>query len=221
MADHLTEDRQKIWDAHYARGGADSITYDDWYSRHLSALAPGSPILELGCGMGFVSETLHLRGYAVTATDIAPTALARLQARVPGIVTHRVDLENPLPFPDSSFSAVVADLCLHYFPAEVTAGVVSEIGRVLVPGGKLLARVNSTLDVNHGAGEGEQIETGFYCRNGHYKRFFDVAMIESFFSSWRIDRLDQYEVHRHENPKQLIELIATRPQDHCGAPDKV
>lgn len=52
--------------------------------------------------------------------------------------------------------------------------------------GILLFRVNSTKYVNHGAGEGTEIEPHLYeTEDGRYKRFFDEKDIEDFFSDWK------------------------------------
>lgn len=40
--------------------------------------------------------------------------------------------------------------------------ILNEIRRILVPGGHLLARVNSINDVNHGAGQGTEVEHHLY-----------------------------------------------------------
>jgi SAM-dependent methyltransferase len=204
------EDRKSLWDEYYASGRAESTRHDDWFSRHLAGLPAGAAILELGCGLGFVSESLHRAGYMVTATDVAPAALARLRGRVPDVTTRIVDLENRLPFGSSSFQVVIADLCLHYFDAGTTVRVLAGIRRVLVQGG-LLARVNSSRDLNHGVGMGKAVEPGFYLDNGHYKRFFDTDTLRELLSGWLIFHMRQYDVHRHEHPKNLIEVVGVRP----------
>jgi SAM-dependent methyltransferase len=121
-----------------------------------------------------------------------------------------VDLERPLPFPDDSFDGAVADLCLHYFNAGTIAAALAEISRILKPSGCLFARVNSTRDVHYGAGEGLEMERGFYNQAGHYKRFFDKPMIDGFFRAWEITALDQYDIRRHDKPKNVFEIVARK-----------
>ena len=88
---------------------------------------------------------------------------------------------------------------------------------MLSPGGLLLARVNSFEDSNHGAGEGRQIEPGFYLNNGQYKRFFDDQMIQRFFSEWTIGSCSRYDIARFGSPKNLYEIAAT-PRSVAGEP---
>ncbi len=46
-------------------------------------------------------------------------------------------------------------------------------------------RVNSVKDVNHGAGEGKEIESHLYeTADGRLKRFFDEKDIQKFFVDW-------------------------------------
>ena len=46
-------------------------------------------------------------------------------------------------------------------------------------------RVNSVKDVNHGAGEGKEIESHLYeTADGRLKRFFDEKDIQKFFADW-------------------------------------
>jgi SAM-dependent methyltransferase len=171
------EERQAFWDSHYRRTSPHKVDADDWVLKHLSGGSTTRRVLELGCGLGPVSEMLHSSGYRVTATDIAPEALARLSRRVPELPTLVLDLQVPLPFPPDFFDVVIADLCLHYFDSPTTQRIVDELQRVLTPSGVLLARVNSNEDYAHGAGSGQRIEDKFLLHDGDYKRFFDEAMI--------------------------------------------
>lgn len=57
-----------------------------------------------------------------------------------------------------------------------------EIKRILAPHGHLIARVNSTADINHGAGQGRKIEENFYFVEGYNKRFFDIKDAKKFLT---------------------------------------
>jgi SAM-dependent methyltransferase len=203
------EDRRSFWDAVYKLPPDSRQAAEDWVSRHLRGRPQIGEILELGCGLGHLSELLHNDGHTVVATDISPEALARLSDRVPGIAVLSVDLGAPLPFATGRFGAVIADLCLHYFDSETTLRIIAEIRRVVSPTGILLARVNSDRDVAFGAGSGRPVEDGFYIRDGHYKRYFDESMVRSFLSDWTIRYLDRQISGRFGKPKNLWEIAAT------------
>lgn len=53
------------------------------------------------------------------------------------------DLSSPLPYPDGAFDDVIAALVLHYL--EDWTGPLTELRRVLRPGGRLIAAVDHPL----------------------------------------------------------------------------
>jgi SAM-dependent methyltransferase len=97
---------------------------------------PGKAVLDLGCRAGALSQHF-LAGNEVTGVDVDEHALGHAAAR--GLRTVWGDVEEPLPFADETFDAVVAGEILEHvrFPDEV----VGEIRRVLRPGGVLVGSV--------------------------------------------------------------------------------
>ena len=203
------EDRQRWWDERYRDADPDKLVPDDWVTRRLDPTGAPLRILELGAGIGHLSALLASRGHTVVATDISETAIS---VRFPKIRSIRLDHTDPLPFTDGTFDLVVADLCLHYFDAGTTSAILFEIERVLANDGTLLARVNSTNDVNHGAGKGVRIEPGFYQCDGHYKRFFDGPMIRRLWRRWRELEVAEQTIYRYHDPKVAYEVSARRPR---------
>jgi SAM-dependent methyltransferase len=103
----------------------------------VSAVAEAIPrrVLEVGCGTGElaarVSEEL---GSEVVALDLSPRMVELARARR---VDARVGDVQGLPFPDREFDVVIAAWMLYHVPDLELA--LSEIGRVLRPGGRLVA----------------------------------------------------------------------------------
>jgi len=106
--------------------------------------AQGALVLEVGCGPGHLSIRMASQlDYRVTGLDLDPRMIevARANAdhqtadnqRQPTFVVGDV---ASLPFPDASFDLVVSTLSMHHW-ADPTAAL-SEIGRVLRPGGRAL-----------------------------------------------------------------------------------
>jgi 2-polyprenyl-6-hydroxyphenyl methylase/3-demethylubiquinone-9 3-methyltransferase len=102
-----------------------------------SQLGPGAKtVLDLGCGGGFLTNALAVRGHAVTGVDMEADALAVARDHDPtGTVTYEVGDALALPYADASFDVVCAmDLIEH---VEHPAQLVAEAARVLAPGGLL------------------------------------------------------------------------------------
>lgn len=201
------ENRQQWWNAHYLSADRGTVSYDNWISKHLKLFPEKARVIEFGCGLGLISEVLNKAGYSVTATDLAPAAVAATRERVPGIAALQIDFEKPLPFAPSSFDVAVADLCLHYFDLSTTHHILSQISRILCAEGLLCARVNSAKDYNYGAGVGREVEPGFYEHEGHYKRFFDREMVDEVFSDWSILSVENYDISKMQKPKNVFEVV--------------
>lgn len=156
----------------------------------LSGRQLAGQVLEIGCGRGHDTRHLLEAGCQVTTMDFSSTGLQQIARRLPAARLVYAALPNPLPFSAATFAYVVAGLSLHYFRWEDTRAIIQEIGRVLQPGGALIFRVNSTEDVAHGAGRGEEIEPGLFFHAGRYKRFFDESMCQALFDEhWQIEAL--------------------------------
>ena len=108
------------------------------------AIAPGARVLDIACGTGNVTIPLARLGARATGIDIATNLLAQARDRALSegieIAFDEGDAEQ-LPYPDSSFDAVVTMFGAMFAPRPEI--VVSECARVLKPGG-LLAMANWT-----------------------------------------------------------------------------
>jgi ubiquinone/menaquinone biosynthesis C-methylase UbiE len=99
----------------------------------------GIRVLDLGCGAGHYAVELLKRGAAqVVGVDGSETLLHSAQERLGAdALLHHHDLEEPLAFlADQSFDLVVMALVYHHVDAR--GQLLSEIQRVLRPGGILL-----------------------------------------------------------------------------------
>jgi SAM-dependent methyltransferase len=178
-----------------------------WVPR-IRDLSPDALVLELGCGAGRDTATLCVAGLAVVATDIARPSLRRVAEKARRAAAVQMDLREPFPFRARSFQVIVASLSLHYFSWDRTTRAVDEVARCLRPGGLLLARFNSTKDVNHGAGVGEEIEPNLFRVGESHKRFFDRTDVVELLTGWRIERLEEKTIQRYEQPKVVWEVAA-------------
>jgi SAM-dependent methyltransferase len=102
----------------------------------LGGARAGERGLDLGCGAGEFTAALAEAGLDVVGADVAEAALARARDRHPGLKFVRVPFDWPLPFEDCSFALVWAGEVIEHVAD--TARWLSEVRRVLAPGGRLL-----------------------------------------------------------------------------------
>jgi len=128
---YSTENESNLFNAHYERPAMLSLAGD----------VSGRRILDAGCGSGPLTAALRAKGAVVSGFD-ASAAMVDLARRRLGddADVNVATLGAPLPFADAEFDDVVASLVLHYL--EDWAGALSELRRVLKPGGRLLVSVN-------------------------------------------------------------------------------
>lgn len=183
------------------------LKYDCWLDNYKEFLNRcQTKVLDLGCGMG--NNTLYLleRGFDVVALDYSQVALSSIKNKFKNVETMLFDISTPLPFHNCSFDLIIADLSLHYFDTNITKAIIKEIKRILTPKGVLLARVNSVLDVNHGASQGELLEDNYYFVKGCNKRFFTLETAREFFSIIGEVSLKEADMLRYAQPKKVIEI---------------
>jgi SAM-dependent methyltransferase len=117
----------------------DELEPPDWEPRLqflLGELRSGDRALDLGCGTGEFAELMAQAGATVVGVDVADGALVRARARHPELDFRLAPIDGPLPFEDSGFDLVWASEVIEHVAD--TARWLSEVRRVLAPGGRLL-----------------------------------------------------------------------------------
>jgi ubiquinone/menaquinone biosynthesis C-methylase UbiE len=115
-------------------------------------LPPGEKVLEVGCGAGLSSVALALRGYCVSATDIAQNMIELTDAHareagVGSLVITSVGDVHQLAFANSSFALVFALGVIPWLHSPERA--VQEMGRVVKPGGYVLVNADNRWRLDH------------------------------------------------------------------------
>lgn len=104
-----------------------------------SLTAPGSRILDAGCGPGRVGAVLYARGHDVVGVDVDPVLIAAARADHPGPRWHVADLSE-LEFEGAPFDAAVLAGNVMVFLAPGTEGqVLQRIAALVRPGGVIVA----------------------------------------------------------------------------------
>ncbi len=114
-------------------------------------IAPGSCILELGCGPGYFFKQNLDRippGSQITLSDFSPGMLQEAQNTLAGS-PHPFEFQvidaQSIPFEDNSLDHVIANQMLYHVPDRPRA--FAEIQRVLKPGGRFCAATNGETNL--------------------------------------------------------------------------
>lgn len=102
----------------------------------LEHVGAGDRVLDVGCGEGLLASELARAGAHVVGIDVAEEPLRRARARHPELDLRLVDGEGPWGLPDAGFDVVWAGEVIEHVAD--TAAWLSEVRRVLRPGGRLL-----------------------------------------------------------------------------------
>jgi SAM-dependent methyltransferase len=101
-----------------------------------AGIAQGDKALDLGCGDGAFTAVMRGAGAVAVGADVAQAALTRARDRHPDLDFRLVPIDGPLPFEDCAFDVVWASELIEHIAD--TARWLSEVRRVLKPGGRLL-----------------------------------------------------------------------------------
>jgi ubiquinone/menaquinone biosynthesis C-methylase UbiE len=132
-------------------------------------------VLDAGCGNGHLTWQIAKLGADVTAVDLSINLLAYARGRAErrGVSIHleRADLSR-LQYDDSSFDAVVASMTLQF--VERYEDAISEMARVLKPGGRLIVSISHPcFDVS----EKETAEKGKNRENPQQERNRSIPIV--------------------------------------------
>jgi ubiquinone/menaquinone biosynthesis C-methylase UbiE len=126
--------------------------FAEWPDRVLEAaqVQSGDALLDVGCGTGILArEATDYVGPdgSVVGIDVNEVMLAVAQQQAPNI-TWKVGPAESLPFEAETFDRVVSQFSLMFF--EDPTAAITEMGRILRPGGRIAVAVWDSLDVTPG-----------------------------------------------------------------------
>ncbi|MEE2033389.1 class I SAM-dependent methyltransferase [Rhodococcus chondri] len=116
-----------------------------------SAAAPGSHVLDIGCGpgrfAGALADRVGLAGLVVGLDPSGPMVdYASAHAGRRSNCHFRQGAAQSLALPDSSFDVVTATFVMHHIPEGQREAALAQIFRVLRPGGRLMLADMDPLD---------------------------------------------------------------------------
>jgi ubiquinone/menaquinone biosynthesis C-methylase UbiE len=105
----------------------------------ISGAGADSRVLDVGSSNGYLVRMLAKTAKNVTGVDPSEDAIEHARRRAPANATFEVGVAEDLSaFEDDSFDVVTSTLALHHIPARKRDQALSEMLRVLKPGGTLL-----------------------------------------------------------------------------------
>jgi ubiquinone/menaquinone biosynthesis C-methylase UbiE len=172
----------------------------------------GMKLLDAGCGNGRNAYYLMQAGvkvYGVDASEAAVQRMKQLAKELAPTLPERnfivADLDK-LPFDDSVFDVVICSAVLHFARSEDHfKTMVSELWRVLKPGGMLLCRFSTTIGLE---GKLQHLESRFY-RMAHGPIWFlaDEIMLQELEMQLGAERLDPLKTTLVEQDRSMTTWV--------------
>jgi SAM-dependent methyltransferase len=154
--------------------------HDHWYWEHnrpafLSFLpAPGARTLDLACGEGRLTRDLRGLGHQVVGIDLSLALLRAAHELEPDLALTRADAAR-LPFADASFDLVIAFMSL--FNLDDMPAALAEVGRVLMPGGRLCFAVVHPF-ASAGRFTGQEPDAPFVMKDSYMESRSRITTVE-------------------------------------------
>jgi SAM-dependent methyltransferase len=101
------------------------------------------PVLDIGCGPGFVTEYLRTRGLRARGLDLSPEMIGLARRTFPDNDFELGDM-TAVDLPDGAVDGVLSRSSIIHTPPEDVPAVFAEFHRLLAPGGHLLLSFQAT-----------------------------------------------------------------------------
>ncbi|MCU0828787.1 MAG: class I SAM-dependent methyltransferase [Tabrizicola sp.] len=204
-----TDTAHRYWNEEWRRADGRSpwAMPEPWVMDHVSTLAKGSKILDLGAGIGRHALAFAEEGHTVTALDAAEAATSAVAAAAfaKGLNVDCVQASmTDLPFQAGSFDYVLAWNVIYHGDESVVRRTLSEVARVTRPGGTFMATMLSArrLPVEQACAKGREISRNTWVFEGPgdkvHPHYFCTAP-DLLALLWRFEILTLFD-RPHEKP---------------------
>ena len=134
-------------------------------------LPGGTRVLVPGCGRGHEALFLAREGFAVTAVDFAPDAIAYLKGRLDGLPVRALERDLFSLGEDMAgrFDLVVEHTCFCAIPVEMRDAYAEVMAKTLADGGRVIGLFYET-----DRADGPPFRTTDADVRRHFERYFDI-----------------------------------------------
>lgn len=195
-----TDTAHFAWDKRWQteEGRADWLKPAEDVAMLISSLQQDGPVkaLDLGCGVGRHALAFARAGFETHAVDLSEAGLQELEksAKAGGVeVTAQLAPMTELPFEDNTFDYVLSFNVIYHGDPDIVKKAISEIARVLKPGGVYQGTMLSKRNGNFGLGT--EVAPDTYVREGdddkdHPHFYCNAAELVALFDGFELRSLE-------------------------------
>jgi len=206
----LTQTEQdRIWNHYQNR---DRATFDLSYPRlrYLAdRCAPGSRVLTIGVGSGYLEELLLHQNVELYSLDPSQSSIDRLRNEFGMGDRARHGYGQNIPFAENFFNKVIMTEVLEHLPTDVLDATLDEVWRVLQPNGELTGTVPYSEQLSAGLVICPHCDRAFH-RWGH-EQTFDRESLTALFVRHRfkiqILHARAFPDFRRTSPRLLLKAV--------------
>ena len=185
-------------------------------------IQPDMRILDAGCGSGRNLEYLLRCGADVFGVDVDPLQIERTRAvasrAAPEVPPENFRVANlaDLPYPAGHFDVVLCSAVLHFAPGTTDfRTMVSELWRVLAPGGVFFARLASSIGIEE---EVMPLEDRWHRLPDGSERFLvDEALLSHVGAELGAKQLDPLKTTVVQGMRSMTTWVLEKPRPLPGA----
>lgn len=214
------EEQNRIWRHHQVQ---DSSAFDLSYPRLrflAERCAPGTQVLNIGVGTGYLEKLLLSRGVEVSSLDPSMESIERLCSELQMGARARAGYSQNMPFGDESFDTVIMTEVLEHLPDDVLHPTLDEVRRVLKPDGELRGTVPYREDLAASRVLCPHCQAQFH-RWGH-EQTFDAASLRGLFQQhgFRVERIypRAFPDFRRKSPRLFLKALFRYVLGRMGEP---
>ncbi|MBV9254189.1 MAG: methyltransferase domain-containing protein [Actinobacteria bacterium] len=123
-------------------------------------ISPDDRVLEIGCGIGRITKAIAARARSVVGLDVSPEMVARAERALGGVANARFVVGSGTDLAaldDDAFDACYSFIVFQHIPdPAITCRYVTDMGRVLRPGGWAVFQVSERPEQHQAAWYGEE-----------------------------------------------------------------